>query len=134
MILKLSLLLVLLLVVYSCTDKYPHDTSTQPKPSLIGSWEWQKTEQEDWSGLDVIIPDSVGYTEIWIFEKDNLFQLYRNDTLRLTSYYRITENEHSIPKISIGDWIPATFDVNEDVFIYSTAFVDGPTSYFVRKK
>jgi hypothetical protein len=125
-------LLIITFSLISCTEKYQPISSLHPNSSIIGAWEWQRTELVNWSGRELITPEEVGYTETWIFQNDNLFQSYRNNILHTTSYYRVTEHENSIPKLTIGDWASATFEIKNNGLIYSTAFVDGPTRYFVR--
>ncbi len=134
MILKASFLVVFVLSIFSCTEKYQPVSSLYSNSSIIGTWEWQRTELINWSVHEILTPEEVGYTEIWIFGQDNLFQSYRNDKLHNTTYYIITENENSIQKLAIGDWAPATIQIIHDELIYSTAYVDGPTSYYVRKR
>ena len=88
----------------------------------------------NWSVHEVLTPEKVGYTETWVFHKNNLFQSYRNDTLHTTTIYIITENDNSNQKLAIGDFAPAIIHIIHDELIYSTAYPDGLTSFYVRKR
>ena len=59
-----------------------------PETLILGKWEWKMTETPNNLGeIELFSPLSENYNEIFIFEEDSSFFIYRNDSLRSQGIY-----------------------------------------------
>ena len=127
----------LLLCFYSCkTDSTPLGISSIISSSIIGEWEWIKSESA-WTG-EIATSNDVGYHETKVFEKDSTLRIFRNNTLHAEYKYLITYQDStetmSRGTLRIIQGSHPTFNIQNNTLILSEASVDGPTSYHKRIK
>ena len=105
--------------------------------SIVGKWEWIETSSA-WTGIKYT-PGSEGYTQTSIFRSDYTVEYYKNGELTNTETYRTkpaensSQNSTTETRMILGvNNAEIPFVIHNDTLILSHAYVDGPTSIYVR--
>ena len=112
-------------------------TGIKLRNSVVGEWDWIKTERYNWIGKYVTTPDSAGFSKLLKIKIDTL-KFYINGSLA-TSYpyeFRYIMN-HPAATDSMLTIVfnnkSAVFLIKNDTLILSEAHYDGPTEFYIKK-
>ncbi|RUT80174.1 hypothetical protein [Ancylomarina longa] len=132
----------IILLTFACTDNRTVilDPVTTAINSLVGEWNWIKTV-DAWTAHESN-PETEGYTASIQFRTNDTLEYYKNGNL-IHKYpyelrYRINDplntESDSILVLVINNGAESNFSIAHDALIISQAYLDGPTSYYERKK
>lgn len=132
----LNIFFILLCFLGCKTDYTPLGHSPEISMSIVGKWEWIRSESS-WTG-EITTPVDVGYHETKVFEKDGTLRIFRNSALYAEYKYSVTYEDSTETKSTgiiqiIQDSHP-TFVIDHNTLILSLAYVDGPISFYSRIK
>jgi len=123
---KIASILIGFFFILSCSkdDKLFND-------SIIGKWEWIETINA-WTQIKYT-PEKEGYTLSTIYKDNNTAEYYKNNELFNSETYLVKENpENSNFRILEVHEMEFYFTVRNDTLILGQAYVDGPTSFYIR--
>jgi hypothetical protein len=98
---------ILIRTLYVLIHLESYDNEPQVFDRLIGGWEWVRSVGG--IGGNTITPESVGYTKETYFQRDSTYQEYRNDTLFLSTRFRLYQRplgEDTVDVLQIDDSQP----------------------------
>ncbi|MBN1183756.1 MAG: hypothetical protein JXB49_15800 [Bacteroidales bacterium] len=128
-LINIGLWIILIVFTLSCQK----DTDTIAD-IIIGRWDWLKSVSP-WTG-HVSNPQTTGYTNTIEFSNQGIMKEYKNDTLTTTTNYKVEINSDD-PNKSILFYdsdIRVQISIEHDSLILNSAYVDGPISFYIRKK
>lgn len=129
---KPTIVFIGLLISLGCSndDDLPND-------SIIGKWEWIETVSA-WTEIKYT-PESEGYTQTSVYRADSIAEFYKNNELISSKSFRVITYEY-LAQSSSGSIVTTLeidneeipFTIQNDTLYISSAYTDGPTSFFKR--
>jgi len=132
----LNIFLVIICFFGCKTDSAPLGYSSPISASIDGEWEWTHSKNA-WTG-EITAPEDLGYDIIYVFGNDSTLKTFKNNSLHSERKYYVIYSDSNDTKsegtLFILNGSSPYFIIENNELMLSEAHIDGPVSYYKRKK